>query len=250
MTTTPNAAQHATHSATHNAAHTAPAPPHVLVVEDDPKIARLLLDYLHAEGLHAESVADGHLAVAHVRQHTPQVVLLDVMLPGLDGMGVCREVRRFSDVPIIMLTARVDEVDRLLGLDTGADDYVCKPFSPREVMARVRAHLRRVQGKLVVQPLPWVVDDERLRLSWLGTWLPLTVVEFRMLKLMVGQPGRVFSRAQLLDSVHLDDRDVSDRAIDSHIKNIRRKIAAVAPGGQGIVSVYGVGYCVDVPEPT
>lgn len=220
---------------------------HVLVVEDDPKIARLLLDYLQAEGLVAESVADGLQAVAHVRQHAPQVVLLDVMLPGLDGMGVCREVRRFSDVPIVMLTARVDELDRLMGLDTGADDYVCKPFSPREVMARVRAQLRRAQGRLLPQTVPWTIDDDRLRIAWQGEWLALTVVEFRMLRLMVSQPGRVFSRAQLLDSAHDDTRDVSDRAIDSHIKNLRRKIAAVAPAAQGIASVYGVGYCVDVP---
>jgi two-component system response regulator BaeR len=229
----------------------------VLVVEDDPKIAQLLLDYLQAEGLGAHSVADGHQAVLHAQQQRPAAILLDVMLPGLDGMGVCRAVRQFSDVPIIMLTARVDELDRLMGLDTGADDYVCKPFSPREVMARVRAQLRRAQGRLAPQTVPWVVDDDRLRIAWHGEWLALTVVEFRMLRLMLGQPGRVFSRAQLLDSVHADARDVSDRAIDSHIKNLRRKLAAATPAhsardgasGPGITSVYGVGYCVDVPEP-
>jgi two-component system response regulator BaeR len=235
----------------------------VLVVEDDPKIAQLLLDYLKAEGLSAHSVADGRLAVQHAQQHRPAVILLDVMLPGLDGMGVCRAVRQFSDTPIIMLTARVDELDRLMGLDTGADDYVCKPFSPREVMARVRAQLRRAQGRLAPQPVPWVVDDDRLRIAWHGEWLALTVVEFRMLRLMLGQPGRVFSRAQLLDSVHLDARDVSDRAIDSHIKNLRRKLASATPdstthntrdsttysaSSPSITSVYGVGYCVDVPE--
>ncbi len=223
-------------------------PAHVLVVEDDPKIARLLLDYLLAQGWSAQAVADGHLALAQARQCPPDLVLLDLMLPGLDGLAVCRELRAYSDVPIVMLTARVDEVDRLLGLDTGADDYICKPFSPREVMARVRAHLRRAQGRLVPQQVPWVVDDERLRVSWAGEWLALTVVEFRMLRLMVAQPGRVFSRAQLLDSAHDDARDVSDRTIDSHIKNIRRKIAAVAPDCPGITSVYGVGYRVDVPE--
>ena len=220
---------------------------HVLVVEDDPKIAQLLLDYLLAEGLSAQSVADGHQALALARQRPPDLVLLDLMLPGLDGLAVCGELRGYSNVPIVMLTARVDEVDRLLGLDTGADDYICKPFSPREVMARVRAHLRRSQGRLVPQSVPWVVDDERLRVSWAGEWLGLTVVEFRMLRLMVAQPGRVFSRAQLLDSAHADARDVSDRAIDSHIKNIRRKITAVAPDCPGITSVYGVGYRVDVP---
>lgn len=222
-------------------------PAHVLVVEDDPKIARLLLDYLLAQGWSAQAAADGHLALTLARQRPPDLVLLDLMLPGLDGLAVCRELRAYSDVPIVMLTARVDEVDRLLGLDTGADDYICKPFSPREVMARVRAHLRRAQGRLVPQSVPWVVDDERLRVSWAGEWLALTVVEFRMLRLMVAQPGRVFSRAQLLDSAHADAREVSDRAIDSHIKNIRRKITAVAPDCPGITSVYGVGYRVDVP---
>ena len=168
------------------------------------------------------------------------------MLPGLDGIGVCRAVRRFSDVPIIMLTARIDEVDRLLGLDTGADDYVCKPFSPREVMARVKAQLRRAEGRLA--PRPWQVDEDRLRIAWQGQWLPLTVLEFRMLRLLLGQPGRVYSRARLLDSMHADDRDVSDRAIDSHVKNLRRKIQAVDPGFDCIRSVYGVGYCFDAPS--
>ena len=130
----------------------APAP--VLVVEDDPKIAQLLLDYLRAEGLPARAVADGAEAVRQVRRERPSLILLDLMLPGLDGIGVCRAVREFSDVPIIMLTARVDEVDRLLGLDTGADDYVCKPFSPREVMARVKAQLRRAEGRLAARRGP------------------------------------------------------------------------------------------------
>lgn len=225
-----------------------PTTPQVLVVEDDPKIAQLLLDYLKAEGLSAERVADGLQAVQHAEQHRPAVILLDVMLPGLDGMAVCRAIRRFSDVPIVMLTARVDELDRLMGLDNGADDYVCKPFSPREVMARVRAQLRRAQGRLTPLALPWVIDDDRLRIAWHGQWLVLTVVEFRMLRLMLSQPGRVFSRVQLLDNLHMDARDVSDRAIDSHIKNLRRKIQTITPGQHSITSVYGVGYCVDVPQ--
>lgn len=223
------------------------AEPHVLVVEDDPKIARLLVDYLQAAGLAAKQVADGVLAVQSVRQSPPAAVLLDLMLPGLDGIGVCRALRQFSDVPIIMLTARVDEVDRLLGLDTGADDYVCKPFSPKEVMARVKAQLRRTRGQLVAQPVPWLVDVDAQRIAWRGQWLPLTPLEFRMLRLMLSRPGRVFSRAKLLDSLHDDLREVSDRAIDSHVKNLRRKIQAVEPGCDCIGSVYGVGYRFETP---
>ena len=220
---------------------------HVLVVEDDPKIAQVLVDYLHAEGLSARHVGDGALALQEVRQSPPVVILLDLMLPGLDGIGVCRAVRSFCDVPIIMLTARVDEVDRLLGLETGADDYVCKPFSPREVMARVKAQIRRAQGRLVSQAVPWSIDEEGLRIAWRGQWLPLTPLEFRMLRLMLARPGRVFSRANLLDNVHHDVRDVSDRAIDSHVKNLRRKIQAVEPGCDCISSVYGVGYRLELP---
>jgi two-component system response regulator BaeR len=214
----------------------------VLVVEDDPKIAQLLVDYLLADGFTARRVADGLQAVQAVRQVAPAAILLDLMLPGLDGIGVCREVRAFSDVPIVMLTARVDEVDRLLGLDTGADDYVCKPFSPREVLARVKAQIRRAEGRLVPRQPPWSVDDEALRIAWRGQWLALTPLEFRMLRLLLSRPGRVFSRAQLLDSVHAELRDVSDRAIDSHIKNLRKKIESDPAKPEYLETVFGVGY--------
>jgi two-component system, OmpR family, response regulator BaeR len=227
----------------------------VLVVEDDPKIAQLLLDYLHAEGFEAHTIANGQQALQQIEQAPPVLVILDLMLPGLDGIQVCRGVRQFSDVPILMLTVRVDEVHRLLGLDTGADDYVCKPFSPREVMARVRALVRRSDGRVLATPLLWEVDDEGLRIAWQGQWLPLTPLEFRMLRLLQSRPGRVFSRAQLLDTLHdeLHDelrdelRDVSDRALDSHIKNLHRKIQALEPGCECIASVYGVGYRFDAP---
>ena len=221
---------------------------HVLVVEDDAKIAQLLLDYLRNDGYSANAIADGKLALAQIERTPPAVVILDLMLPGLDGIGVCRAVRAFSDVPILMLTARVDEVDRLLGLDSGADDYVCKPFSPREIVARVRALVRRSDGRVSVSAQAWVVDDSGLRISWRGQWLPLTPLEFRMLRLLLSRPGRVFARAQLLDSVHADLRDVSDRAIDSHVKNLRRKIEAAEPGSNCIASVYGVGYRFDAPD--
>lgn len=220
----------------------------VLVVEDDPKIARLLIDYLAASALPSYAVDNGLLAVQEVRRVRPALILLDLMLPGQDGIAVCRAVRGFSDVPIIMLTARVDEVDRLLGLEIGADDYVCKPFSPREVVARVKAQLRRAQGRLGVPTPPWQIDDDKLQIAWRGQLLDLTVLEFRMLRLLLRQPGRVFSRNQLLDGVHQQERDVSDRAIDSHVKNLRRKIQAVDAAFASIASVYGVGYRFDIPD--
>jgi two-component system response regulator BaeR len=218
----------------------------IFVVEDDPKIARLLVDYFGRDGFDALAIADGQAALHHIEQSIPALVVLDLMLPGMDGMAVCRAVRRFSDVPIIMVTARVDEVDRLLGLDIGADDYVCKPFSPREVVARARALLRRVDGLLSNAAQAWQVDEVGHRISWQAQWLPLTPVEFRILRLLLTRPGRVYSRAQLLDSVHQDMRDVSDRAIDSHVKNLRRKIQSVKPDFENIVSVYGVGYRFEV----
>ena len=224
------------------------APSYVLVVEDDRKISELLLNYLRANGYEAVPVYDGREAVQHISLRTPDTVILDWMLPGMDGISVCRAVRVFSDVPILMLTARVDELDRLLGLDTGADDYVCKPFAPSEVIARVRALLRRASGRVKTSPRPWVVEDASFRISWLGQWLPLTRIEFMMFRTLLARPGRVFSRDQLLASVHGPQRDTSDRAIDSHIKNLRKKVQAVEPGRECVTSVYGVGYRFDMPE--
>lgn len=220
----------------------------VLVVEDDRKISELLLNYLRAAGYAAIPVYDGRDAVQVISLKTPDAVILDWMLPGLDGIGVCKAVRAFSDVPILMLTARVDELDRLLGLDTGADDYVCKPFAPREVVARVRALLRRAGGRVKTLPHPWAVEDTSFRISWLGQWLPLTRIEFMMFRTLLARPGRVFSREQLLTSAHESQRDISNRAIDTHIKNLRKKVQAIEPGNDCITSVYGVGYRFDIPE--
>ena len=219
----------------------------VLVVEDDPKIAALLLSYLRDEGLDATSAHDGHEAMRLIQQQTPDAVVLDWMLPGMDGIALCQAVRAFSDVPILMLTARVDELDRLLGLNTGADDYVCKPFAPREVVARVRALLRRSQGLLKATPSLWSVDEASFRIRWRSEWLNLTRIEFMMLRLLLSRPGRVYSRAQLLATVHDSQRDISDRAIDTHVKNLRKKIQAVDADCDCIASVYGVGYRFDVP---
>ena len=218
----------------------------ILIVEDDVKIADMLANYLLMHGFASEVCGDGHEAVARVRRQAPALIVLDLMLPGLDGVAVCAAVRAFSTVPIMMVTARVDEIDRLLGLDTGADDYVCKPFSPREVVARIKALLRRSEGALA-KPVPaaFVVDEARQQISWRGRPLPLTPVEFRLMRQLMSRPGQVFARARLLDTLHEDQRDVSDRAIDSHIKNLRRKLEQAGTGEAGISSVYGVGYRFD-----
>jgi two-component system response regulator BaeR len=218
----------------------------ILIVEDDAKIADMLANYLLMHGFATEVCGNGHDAVARVRQQAPALIVLDLMLPGLDGLAVCAAVRAFSTVPIMMVTARVDEIDRLLGLDTGADDYVCKPFSPREVVARIKALLRRSEGALAKPaPAAFAVDEARQQISWRGQSLPLTPVEFRLMRQLMSRPGQVFARARLLDTVHEDLRDVSDRAIDSHIKNLRRKLEQAGTGEAGISSVYGVGYRFD-----
>lgn len=220
-------------------------PPPVLVVEDDAKIANMLLNYLQAQSWQTLYASEGHAAVRLARGHAPSVILLDLMLPGLDGMEVCRQVRAFSDVPIIMLTARVDEIDRLMGLESGADDYVCKPFSPREVVARVKAQWRRVSGQLGAASSfqGFEVREETQRILWQGRILDLTDYEYRLLKVLLSHPGRVFSRSRLQDVLQGEQfKDTSDRTIDSHIRNLRRKLESVRPEGSGISTVYGSGY--------
>ena len=222
----------------------------ILVVEDDAKIADMLTNYLHMAGYATEVCGNGLQAVARVRAHAPALVLLDLMLPGLDGLAVCQAVRQFSRLPIIMVTARVDEIDRLLGLDTGADDYICKPFSPREVVARIKALLRRAEGTLAglessTDSQAFQVNEAGQTIAWGSKPLGLTPVEFRLLRLLLSHPGQVFARARLLDSLHEDMRDTSDRAIDSHIKNLRRKLEQAGAGEVDIASVYGVGYRLD-----
>jgi two-component system, OmpR family, response regulator BaeR len=217
----------------------------ILVIEDEPKLAEILVDYLRQAGFSTHWICNGTEAVACVREQAPQLILLDIMLPGKDGMDVCREVRAFSDVPIVMVTARIEEIDRLLGLELGADDYICKPFSPREVVARVKAILRRrVAGREAGERgyLGIEVDREEHRASVLGRPLDLTPIEFRLLEVLWSHPGRVYSRNQLLDLVYVGERDVSDRSIDSHIKNLRRKVREFQPDEQVICTVYGVGY--------
>ena len=219
---------------------------HVLIAEDEPKIAALLSDYLRDAGYRASIVGRGDRVLAEVTATAPDLLLLDVMLPGLDGLQVLRELRKNSTLPVIMLTARAEEIDRLLGLEFGADDYVCKPFSPREVVARVRALLRRSTAAPAVNPFR--VDQAAQRILANGRTLPLTTTEYRLLSTMVSHPGRIYSRDQLLDLMHDDLRDVTDRVVDSHIRNLRRKLDDLVAGGPYIHSVYGAGYRFEVPE--
>lgn len=214
----------------------------ILVVEDEPKLAALLRDYLQAEGHRVTCLADGLAVVPAVRAKEPQLILLDIMLPGRDGLDICRELRTFSDVPIMLITARVEEVDRLLGLDLGADDYICKPFSPREVMARVRAVLRRHPPANNGLRL----DAQAYRAFYDQQELDLTPVEFRLLHCLATTPGRVYSRDQLMDHLYDDHRVVTDRTVDSHVKNLRRKLEQAAPEQELIHSIYGVGYKLEL----
>jgi len=217
----------------------------VYIVEDEPELAQLVADYVRAAGFIPTVFHDGAQALAAIRARLPALVVLDLMLPGLDGLSLCREVRAFSEVPIVMVTAKVEEIDRLLGLELGADDYLCKPFSPRELVARIKAILRR-SG---VPSTPLSLDTAARRASVHGQALDLTRTEFDLLAALAARPGQVFSRARLLELAgqdSLDNMDVSDRAIDSHIKNLRRKLDAAAPGFEPIRSIYGLGYRFDL----
>jgi two-component system response regulator BaeR len=224
--------------------------PNILIVEDEPKIAALLAEYLAAAHYCVHVLHEGAGAAEYVRENLPALVLLDLMLPGKDGLAVTREIRGFSEVPIIMLTARVEEIDRLIGLELGADDYICKPFSPREVVARVKAMLRRaplssahpVHGAESSEPSRLRLDEQGFQAWFKEVKLDLTPAEFRLLLLFSKSPGRAFSREQVLNALYDDNRIVTDRTVDTHIKNLRRKLEqAGAPEGI-IVSVYGVGY--------
>jgi len=209
-------------------------------------------DYARAAGYRATVFGDGALALDAIRRQAPALVVLDLMLPGLDGLSVCRALRGFSAVPIVMVTARVEEIDRLLGLDAGADDYLCKPFSPRELMARIKAILRRAAPSAAAQApvaTPAIeVDGAARRIRIHGRPLELTPTEYGILAALARRPGQVFSRAQLLDAAREGNAslDVADRAIDSHVKNLRRKLDAALPGVELIHSIYGLGYRFDL----
>ncbi len=216
---------------------------HILIVEDEVKIASLLQDYLRLDSFDSSHLERGDIVEDWLNHHQPDLILLDIMLPGLSGLEVCKRIRQHSQIPIILLTARVEEIDRLLGLELGADDYICKPFSPREVVARVKTVLRRsANNNSNAAKNDLRLDTDAYR-AWLqGHDLELTAVEFLLLATLVQHRGRIFNREQLMNAIYSDNRIVADRTIDSHIKKIRRKIAQILPEQELIHSLYGAGY--------
>ncbi len=218
----------------------------ILVVDDEPKIVKLARDYLEKGGFRVVTAGDGTTALAIARAERPDLIVLDLNIPELDGLDVCRALRRESDVPIIMLTARVEETDRLIGLELGADDYITKPFSPRELVARVRAVLRRVQGGVhrpgLIRTGDLEIDLNGHRVTRAGEPLQLTRIEFNLLVMLAQHPGQTFSRAQLLDRLHGITYEGFDRSIDAHIKNLRCKLEIDPADPHYVLTVYGVGY--------
>ena len=217
----------------------------VLIVEDEARLAELLADYCRHEG-HTPKVA-GDLASARKALNAGDIdiILLDVMLPDGSGLDLCKEVRAHSDLPILVISARVDELDRLLGLELGADDYICKPYSPREVMARIKAVMRRHGREAVPDSRQPVLDESRLSISVSGQSAVLSTVEFALLAFLAERPGHIRSRSQIMDRIYPDHRVVSDRTIDSHVKKLRQKLAEHFPEWHFIDSVYGAGYRYD-----
>jgi two-component system, OmpR family, alkaline phosphatase synthesis response regulator PhoP len=224
----------------------------ILVVDDEPKIVELARDYLEHAGYAVLTAADGQAALERVRRQPPDLVVLDLGLPGLDGLAVTREVRRHGDLPIVILTARDDEVDKLLGLELGADDYITKPFSPRELVARVRAVLRRAEGPSgeggpggageVIRAADVTIDIPKMRVEEAGRLVELTPTEFQILVALAHRPGRILTRSQLLDAVHGVAFESYERAIDTHVKNLRRKLEPDPRTPRYILTVHGVGY--------
>lgn len=217
----------------------------VLVVDDEPRIVQLVRDYLERAGFAVSTARSGEEALMRARTQVPDLAILDLGLPGLDGLDVTRALRRDGDLPIIILTARDDETDRIVGLELGADDYVTKPFSPRELVARVRAVLRRRTAATDAEVLragDLELDVPRLRATRAGEPVDLTATEFTLLAAMARQPGRVFTRSQLLDAIHGEAFEAYERAVDAHVKNIRRKIEPMPRSPRYILTVYGVGY--------
>jgi len=217
----------------------------ILVIDDEPKIVDICQDYLQAAGFEVIRAGDGLLGLSKARSEQPDLIVLDLMLPGMDGLDVCRTLRRESEVPIIMLTARVEETDKLIGLELGADDYLTKPFSPRELVVRIRTLLRRASGGLqtdVLRAGNLTLDRSRYSVLLMEREIPLTPSEFDLLATLAAHPGRIFSRAQLLTSVRGVAFESYERAIDSHIRNLRHKIEPVEGSPRYIVTVHGVGY--------
>ena len=224
--------------------YTLPLSPLILVVDDEPKVARLARDYLEKNGFRVLTASDGQSALANARREKPDLVILDLMLPQIDGREVCRILRRESDVPIIMLTALSEEIDQVTGLEIGADDYITKPFSVRALVARVRALLRRTRGENkapnIIRTGGLEIDSEKYSVTFNGTPIKLTPNEFKLLYLLASRPGQTLTREQLLDDLH-GAASSMDRSVDSHIKNLRKKLET-ASGESMIETVYGIGY--------
>ena len=221
---------------------------HVLIVEDEKKLADILIAYLNKEQFRVTHYESGSGVSDWVKNNQPNIILLDLMLPDVNGKDLCKEIRQFSAVPIIMVTAMIDEIDRLIGLELGADDYVCKPFSPKEVVARVKAVLRRSEGDFNQGEIydAFEVNDETYSIKLHGDRLDLTPVEFRLLKMFIQSPGRVFNRDQILDNIFEDGRIVLDRTVDTHVKNLRYKLKTASPEHDYVRSVYGIGYSFEI----
>lgn len=220
--------------------------PLICIVEDEPALAQLVADYLHADGYRTVQFYRGDSANAWLADNHPNLILLDLMLPGMDGLQLFKQQQARDATPTIMMTAKVQEIDRLLGLELGADDYICKPFSPRELVARVKAVLRRRPSgpihEQVQSQTSITFDEQALRVSVFGEVIELTVIEFKLFSLLHAHPGRIFSRQYILDNIYHDYRVVSDRTVDSHIKKLRKKLAARSTDCELIYSVYGSGY--------
>ena len=216
----------------------------ILIVEDEAKLAALLADYLTHEGFESHWIDNGANVIEWVKLHSPDLILMDVMLPQRDGISLCKEIREFSTIPLFLITARIAETERLKGLEIGADDYICKPYSAKEVMARIKAVFRRLQNFSIELPViaGFSLDKEKLQAYYEGVLLDLTLSEFRVLSALLSKCGKVYSRAMLLDVLHEDERDISDRTVDTHIKNLRHKLQKIANDKEIIISVYGAGY--------
>jgi two-component system response regulator BaeR len=212
----------------------------ILVVEDESQIAKYIYKYLTLGGFDVVLLNSGEFVIQTVQQESPSLILLDVMLPIKDGVTCCKEIREFSDVPIIMLTAKIAEIDRIIGLEAGADDYVCKPFSAKELVLRVKALLRRFKITEVQSGLS--LNKNVLKLEYQNESVKLTKLEFGLMELLHGKPSRIFSRQQIMDIAYLEEKDITDRAVDSHVKNLRKKIRLLNIDSVVIECVYGAGY--------
>ena len=219
----------------------------ILIVEDEPKLAQLLADYLAHDGFESHIIDDGDNVISWVKHYAPDLILMDIMLPKRDGISLCKEIREFSTVPLFLLTARIGETDRLKGLEIGADDYICKPYSAKEVVARIKAIFRRQQNfsPEMATVSGFSLDKVKCHAYCEGVLMDLTLSEFRILSTLLDKRGKVYSRANLLDVLHEDDRDISDRTVDTHIKNLRQKLQKITGKKDIIQAVYGMGYTIE-----